>query len=125
MNFVKSHGQDAQKFITKQGLDRAFYECENRMWRFGRRSLPNGIRLDGGSDWIALTHQFSSYLIFANNSLLRGLKQIYDHTLLPAEVSSSSPNQDDLLFKFYSNHLSSSCGRPVLLPHGSEEQRVL
>ena len=87
MNFVKSHGQDTQKFIAKQGLDRAFYECDLHMWRFGRRSLPTGIRLDGGSDWIALTHDFASYLTFANNTLLRGLRQLYHHTLLPAEVS--------------------------------------
>ena len=91
MNFVKSHGQDPQKFITKQGLDRAFHECEQHMWRFGRRSLPLGIRVDGGSDWLAITHDFASYLTFANNSLLRGLRFFYAHTLLPAEVGVPLP----------------------------------
>jgi len=55
------------------------------MWRLGRRVLPAGIVYDGGSDWIALSNDFVSYLTFANNSLLRGLAKVYEHTLLPAE----------------------------------------
>lgn len=86
-NFVKSHGQDTQRFIAKQGLDKTFYECDAHMWRLGDRELPNGIRLDGGSDWIGLSRDFCSYLITANDTLLRGLDTIYQHTLLPAEVS--------------------------------------
>lgn len=41
-NFVKSHGQDAQRFISKQGLDKTFFECDNHMWRVGDRQLPRG-----------------------------------------------------------------------------------
>lgn len=41
-NFVKSHGRDTQKFVTKQGLDKTFVECEFRMWRIGDRKLPAG-----------------------------------------------------------------------------------
>ena len=93
MNFLKSHGQDTQRFIAKQGLDRLFYECDEHMWRLGRRSLPTGVRLDGGSDWIALTRDFASYITFANNTLLRGLRKFYNHTLLPAEVSLTLPVQ--------------------------------
>jgi len=42
-NFVKSHGQDAQRFIAKQGLDKTFYECDTHMWRVADRELPTGI----------------------------------------------------------------------------------
>lgn len=42
MNFVKSHGREVQRFITKQGLDKTFVECEARMWRVGDRKLPDG-----------------------------------------------------------------------------------
>lgn len=84
-NFVKSHGQQTQKFIKKQGLDKTFHECDRHMWKLGDRTLPTGIIFDGGSDWIGLSHDFASYLTFANNSLLQGLKQVYDQTLLPAE----------------------------------------
>lgn len=48
--------------------------------------MPTGLRLDGGSDWIGLSHDFCAYLTFANNTLLRGLRKVYHHTLLPAEV---------------------------------------
>ena len=55
------------------------------MWKLGERILPTGIILDGGSDWIGLYHDFASYLTYANNSLIRGLRQVFDQTLLPAE----------------------------------------
>lgn len=42
MNFVKSNGREVQRFITKQGLDKTFVECETRMWRIGDRKLPDG-----------------------------------------------------------------------------------
>lgn len=42
LNFVKSHGREVQRFITKQGLDKSFIECEARMWRVGDRKLPKG-----------------------------------------------------------------------------------
>lgn len=42
MNFVKSHGREVQRFISKQGLDKTFVECEARMWRVGDRKLPYG-----------------------------------------------------------------------------------
>ncbi|XP_015432599.1 PREDICTED: xylosyltransferase oxt [Dufourea novaeangliae] len=64
MNFVKSHGREVQRFITKQGLDKTFVECETRMWRIGDRKLPNGIQIDGGSDWVALSRDFVEYVFF-------------------------------------------------------------
>ena len=44
-NFVKSHGRETDVFIRKQGLDRTFVECDNHLWRIGRRKLPSGIQV--------------------------------------------------------------------------------
>lgn len=84
-NFVKSHGQDANKFIKKQGLDRTFHECENRMWKLGKRKLLPSIKWDGGSDWIGISKDFAYFLVNSNDSLVNGLLKIYSYTLLPAE----------------------------------------
>ncbi|CAG2121719.1 unnamed protein product [Medioppia subpectinata] len=85
-NFVKSHGQDSQRFISKQGLDKTFYECDTHMWRVADRVLPTGIRWDGGSDWVVLSREFCHYITYEDNELLSGLKQLFKYTLLPAEV---------------------------------------
>ena len=87
-NFLKSHGRQTRQFIHKQGLDRVFHQCESRMWRVGDRNLPAGIRIDGGSDWVGLTRELVQYATTPSHSsdpLLRGLKDFYRHTLLPAE----------------------------------------
>ncbi|XP_072386942.1 xylosyltransferase oxt [Diabrotica undecimpunctata] len=85
-NFVKSHGREVQRFIQKQGLDKTFVECEYRMWRIGDRSLPSGIQMDGGSDWIALSKSFVEYVTDpVSDDLITGLLKIFKHTLLPAE----------------------------------------
>lgn len=85
LNFVKSHGREVQRFIKKQGLDKTFIECDTHMWRVGERKLPRGIVIDGGSDWIALSPQFVSYVVGKQDELLSGLDVIFQHTLLPAE----------------------------------------
>ncbi|XP_043503808.1 xylosyltransferase oxt [Polistes fuscatus] len=86
MNFVKSHGREVQRFITKQGLDKTFIECEARMWRVGDRKLPNGIQIDGGSDWVALSREFVEYISNPNpDSLVANLLKVFQYTLLPAE----------------------------------------
>jgi len=83
-NFVKSHGRDTLKFIRKQGLNMLFYECEHRMWRLGPRHLQEGIRIDGGSDWICLSREFIQYVV-SDDPLLSGLKSFWKYSLLPAE----------------------------------------
>ncbi|XP_058802558.1 xylosyltransferase oxt isoform X3 [Phymastichus coffea] len=86
MNFVKSHGREVQRFLTKQGLDKTFVECEARMWRVGDRKLPNGIQIDGGSDWVALSRDFVEYVSQSEpDPLIAGLLEIFRYTLLPAE----------------------------------------
>ncbi|XP_012268134.2 xylosyltransferase oxt [Athalia rosae] len=86
MNFVKSHGREVQRFVTKQGLDKSFVECEARMWRIGDRKLPTGIQIDGGSDWVALSRDFVEYAADPKpDPLISGLLRVFQHTLLPAE----------------------------------------
>ncbi|KAJ8684173.1 hypothetical protein QAD02_019965 [Eretmocerus hayati] len=86
MNFVKSHGREVQRFLTKQGLDKTFVECEARMWRVGDRKLPRGIQIDGGSDWVALSRDFIEYVTDPHpDELVDGLLRIFRYTLLPAE----------------------------------------
>ncbi|XP_076766039.1 xylosyltransferase oxt isoform X1 [Xylocopa sonorina] len=86
MNFVKSHGREVQRFITKQGLDKTFVECETRMWRIGDRKLPDGIQIDGGSDWVALSREFIEYVANPNpDALVTDLLKVFKYTLLPAE----------------------------------------
>ena len=95
------------RFIQKQGLDQTFYECDNHLWRVGPRTLPEGIRIDGGSDWICLYKDFVEYLITSQDDLVTGLKELYKYTLLPAEVTHnvhcallSNHNKPDDMFLF-------------------------
>ncbi|KAG9468996.1 hypothetical protein GDO78_021443 [Eleutherodactylus coqui] len=84
-NFLKSHGRDNVRFIKKQGLDRLFHECDSHMWRLGERQIPEGIVLDGGSDWFALTRTFVNYVTYTKDVLVSELRHFYKYTLLPAE----------------------------------------
>lgn len=86
MNFAKSHGREVQRFVAKQGLDKTFVECEARMWRIGDRKLPDGIQIDGGSDWFALSREFVEYVANPDtDSLVIDLSKLFRYTLLPAE----------------------------------------
>ncbi|KAM9371323.1 xylosyltransferase 2 [Phaethornis superciliosus] len=84
-NFLKSHGRDNARFIKKQGLDRLFHECDSHMWRLGERHIPEGIVVDGGSDWFSLTRSFVEYVVYSEDQLVSQLRQFYTYTLLPAE----------------------------------------
>jgi len=84
-NFVKGHGREPDRFIKKQGLDKTFYECDTHMWRLGDRTLPSGVQIDGGSDWICLNRQFANYVVYSQDELVSGLKTLFKYTLLPAE----------------------------------------
>ncbi|XP_034448532.1 xylosyltransferase 1-like [Hippoglossus hippoglossus] len=85
MNFIKSHGRDNARFIRKQGLDRLFYECDTHMWRLGDRKIPEGIAVDGGSDWFLLNRPFVDYVVNSRDELVGSMKRFYAYTLLPAE----------------------------------------
>lgn len=75
------------RFIRKQGLDRLFYECDTHMWRLGDRKIPEGISVDGGSDWFLLNRLFVEYVINSKDNLVTNMKRFYAYTLLPAEVT--------------------------------------
>lgn len=74
-------------FIRKQGLDRLFYECDTHMWRLGDRKIPEGIVVDGGSDWFLLNRPFVDYVVNSRDDLVTSMKRFYTYTLLPAEVT--------------------------------------
>ncbi|OCT64093.1 xylosyltransferase I L homeolog isoform X1 [Xenopus laevis] len=102
MNFLKSHGRDNARFIRKQGLDRLFLECDTHMWRLGDRKIPEGINVDGGSDWFLLNRKFVEYVTLSNDDLVTKMKQFYSYTLLPAEsffhtVLENSPYCDTMI----------------------------
>nr|XP_040133243.1 xylosyltransferase 1 isoform X1 [Ictidomys tridecemlineatus] len=102
MNFLKSHGRDNARFIRKQGLDRLFLECDAHMWRLGDRRIPEGISVDGGSDWFLLNRKFVEYVTFSTDDLVTKMKQFYAYTLLPAEsffhtVLENSPHCDTMV----------------------------
>ncbi|XP_061455462.1 xylosyltransferase 1 isoform X2 [Rhineura floridana] len=102
MNFLKSHGRDNARFIRKQGLDRLFLECDAHMWRLGDRKIPEGITVDGGSDWFLLNRKFVEYITFSNDDLVTKMKRFYSYTLLPAEsffhtVLENSPHCDTMV----------------------------
>ncbi|RVE69968.1 hypothetical protein OJAV_G00083240 [Oryzias javanicus] len=84
-NFIKSHGRDNARFIRKQGLDRLFLECDAHMWRLGDRKIPEGIAVDGGSDWFLLSRSFVDYVVNSGDELVSSMKRFYAYTLLPAE----------------------------------------
>lgn len=82
------------RFIKKQGLDRLFHECDSHMWRLGERHIPEGIVVDGGSDWFSLTRSFVEYVVYADDQLVSQLRQFYTYTLLPAEVGAGCGPRD-------------------------------
>ena len=59
-NFVKSHGREPSAFVKKQGLDRAFVECDGHMWRLGPREVQKGIQ-------VGLCFDMRSLYIFHEN----------------------------------------------------------
>ena len=77
----------SSSYLRREGLEWAFAECDDRMWRVARRSLPRGIRLDGGSDWLVLSRAFARFVALEERDpLVSGLRQYFENALLPAEV---------------------------------------
>ncbi|KFO20671.1 Xylosyltransferase 1 [Fukomys damarensis] len=108
MNFLKSHGRDNARFIRKQGLDRLFLECDAHMWRLGDRRIPEGITVDGGSDWFLLNRKFVEYVTFSTDDLVTKMKRFYSYTLLPAE----HPDEDGELHQLSETLRSQQCSWP-------------
>ncbi|KAK6044778.1 Core-2/I-Branching enzyme [Cooperia oncophora] len=84
-SYMSSHGYNTGRFIQKQGFDFVFVECENRMWRIGRRGeFPRNLRVDGGSDWIVLHREFAEYSI-SDDELPAKLRALFASIILPVE----------------------------------------
>ncbi|KAK5977838.1 Xylosyltransferase sqv-6, partial [Trichostrongylus colubriformis] len=84
-SYMSSHGYNAARFIQKQGFDFVFVECENRMWRIGKRDeFPRNLRIDGGSDWIVLHREFAEYSI-SDEDLPTKLRALFSSIILPVE----------------------------------------
>lgn len=84
-NFLESHNDSGQQYFERQGLDWFFYECDNHLWKMGKRKFPENIRLDGNSDWFALNREFLQYVTFGDDSLVQGLKVYFEYAVFPAE----------------------------------------
>lgn len=57
------------------------------MWRLGDRKIPEGIAVDGGSDWFLVNRPFVDYVVNSQDELVSSMKRFYAYTLLPAEVT--------------------------------------
>ena len=57
------------------------------MYRLGPRTLPEGLKLDGGSDWVCLSKDFIDYILDEEHrdTMMEGLLTVFNYTLLPAE----------------------------------------
>ncbi|XP_077475650.1 xylosyltransferase 2-like [Stigmatopora argus] len=84
-NFLKVLDRGTGRFISKQGIDRVFYECDNHMWKVGVRSIPEGLEISAGSDWFVLNRQFVDYVVNSQDDMLTGLKLFYSYSLIPLE----------------------------------------
>lgn len=84
-NFLKFFNNPIESLIKKQGLNKTFLQCENRLWRIGDRQLLPGLQIDGGSDWFCLNYDFIYYLINSEDDYLKELKNFYKYALLPSE----------------------------------------
>ncbi|XP_074594181.1 xylosyltransferase oxt isoform X2 [Brevipalpus obovatus] len=84
-NFVRATSQNLKKFVSKQGLDRTFYQCEDRVWRLGPRTIPRGLKISGGSDWFCLTREFCEYVSHGDDAMLREVRTLFKYSLLASE----------------------------------------
>lgn len=57
------------------------------MWQVGKRKLPEKLIIDGGSDWFCLNSEFIDYVLNSQDDFVIHLKNFFNYTLLPSEVS--------------------------------------
>lgn len=67
-------------------MDGIFVDCDRYVWLLGRRRLPSGITMNGGSDWMVLPHEFVDYLVHTKDDVVEKIRRFYRYTLLPVEV---------------------------------------
>lgn len=100
-SFLASHGYNTGKFIQKQGFEFVFSECDQRMFRIGKRDFPSNLRIDGGSDWVGIHRNLAEYSI-SDDELPKKLRKTFKSILLPLEsfyhtLSFNSKYCDDLI----------------------------
>ncbi|PAV92127.1 hypothetical protein WR25_05819 [Diploscapter pachys] len=84
-SFLASHGYNVGNFVKKQGFDFVFVECEEHMWRIGKRpEFPANLRIDGGSDWLVLHHDLVEYSL-SSDELPTKLRKLFESIILPVE----------------------------------------
>ncbi|KAI3418358.1 Catalyzes the first step in biosynthesis of glycosaminoglycan [Globodera pallida] len=84
-SFLKSHGYNTGAFLQKQGIHFHFMQCEQRMWRVAeRRNYPDNIRLDGGSDWVAVHRDLARFAV-SDSVLSSQMRIFFSSVLLPLE----------------------------------------
>uniref|UniRef100_A0A914HU61 protein xylosyltransferase n=1 Tax=Globodera rostochiensis TaxID=31243 RepID=A0A914HU61_GLORO len=84
-SFLKSHGYNTGTFLQKQGIHFHFMQCEQRMWRVAeRRNYPDNIRLDGGSDWVAVHRDLARFAV-SDSVLSSQMRIFFPSVLLPLE----------------------------------------
>ncbi|CUT99591.1 xylosyltransferase [Echinococcus multilocularis] len=83
--FVKQTAEEIFKYIHSEGLQYAFVQCGNYVWRAGVRPPLDGVVIHGGSDWLVLPRDFAFYTVFGNDDLVRGLRIWFQNAILPVE----------------------------------------
>ncbi|TNN13274.1 Xylosyltransferase oxt [Schistosoma japonicum] len=83
--FLRSFNHAGQSFLRNQGFGQLFIECDSYVWHLGERSIPPGVVLDGGSDWMILPKIFVDYIIHSEDNLVRDIKEYFRYSLLPVE----------------------------------------
>eukprot|EP00108_Taenia_solium_P009103 TsM_000870400 transcript=TsM_000870400 gene=TsM_000870400 len=83
--FVKQTAEEIFKYIHSEGLQYAFVQCGNYVWRAGVRPPLDGVVIHGGSDWLILPRDFAFYTVFGNDSLVQGLRIWFRNAILPVE----------------------------------------
>ncbi|CAI2354275.1 unnamed protein product [Caenorhabditis sp. 36 PRJEB53466] len=101
MSFLASHGYNTGKFIQKQGFEFVFSECDQRMFRIGKRDFPENLRIDGGSDWVGIHRNLAEFSI-SDEELPQKLRKLFESILLPLEsfyhtLSFNSKFCDDII----------------------------
>ncbi|KAL5103370.1 Xylosyltransferase oxt [Taenia crassiceps] len=83
--FVKQTAEEIFKYIHSEGLQYAFVQCGNYVWRAGARPPLDGVVIHGGSDWLILPRHFAFYAVFGSDSLVQGLRMWFRNAILPVE----------------------------------------
>ncbi|VDD82130.1 unnamed protein product [Mesocestoides corti] len=83
--FAKQTGEETFKYIHSEGLQYAFVQCRDYVWRVGLRPPLDGVVIHGGSDWLILPRNFCYYSVRGSDDLVSGLRKWFQNAILPVE----------------------------------------